>query len=984
MTEPTWEKLWHFAPMARIWDKLWVDRQLIITNLEVIDDGDSHSLLITSGRCVLSVDAKEGKEQWRFTASAAVWRMVTFADLNDDGADEVFAGSDDGRLYLVNGKTGVALWRTKLPEHEGVNYNDIEHQVSDIVILDEESGKAAVASGDGWIQMYDLVEKRRGWETPVFEIDQAEEDGMDHMVDSSSSQSEDLLLSLAADVTGDGLPEVLMTKAASSSQYRYSVYTNDGKAALCDSTGNMLWQKDAIACSNLGIETGTIEGKPVFLETGTGEITLIDLRDGESVLHTIPLGAVIDPGLVVWQPGGDGYLTFSSTGDLAAITAKGELLWYYPRIASVKTENGNFVGDTTEDVLFCGESATQRSSSGGPVQDISQAGSGSMTSTAPSDSLQNQNLEVRLLMMMDGATRTMAWSYEVPYGEFKSQGGLKGIQVTPDMVGSDNVPDIAAYRGDTVFVFSGRDGTRSSFPAGQPIASLEVIRNGASGNAFALTTPDPAEPFSRTSGTLLIVDRMGAPLCTTTAAEWVGVGSGSFMVLDDVNSDNVSDLAVVSTSKIVILKSMGSAEDYGTHLTLEAEAGCSIEYTELVPDANRDGVRDLAYIQRAAVPPGQMLACPLLLEKSATNGDELLRTYLPAASPAIDLACGDFDGDGHADSLLSSYSYDICGTATPSEQGYSGTEVKLSVLSGWNGTIVWTHYVETQQYVGGGGWGNRKPPAANTGDVTGDGKDDLAWTVDSRGQEYSGYYCHQQSIEVYDVAHDESIRVVPATPLLMNGLGGYGGSESSVLLPADLDGDGRSEVLTAVSEPSMSSNDLQYFAVVDTDSGRHLAGFTGFDAETISLFESHQPGILGVTGCGGVCYLHISSDLQVTSPEDEARTGPTVEIKWDGPTYGDFCQVFVDGVRNDITNAFESELVLARGNHAIVVWSVDDYGRISYSPSDLGAPLNIKVRPSPWKPVLLVLSLFLLLAFVLALFYARLQRARQARKRVAK
>ncbi len=92
----------------------------------------------------------------------------------------------------------------------------------------------------------------------------------------------------------------------------------------------------------------------------------------------------------------------------------------------------------------------------------------------------------------------------------------------------------------------------------------------------------------------------------------------------------------------------------------------------------------------------------------------------------------------------------------------------------------------------------------------------------------------------------------------------------------------------------------------------------------------------------------------------------------------------MDGVRNDITNGFESQLYLGRGDHGIVVRSVDDYGRISYSPSDLSAPLAIKVTPSPWKPVWLVLSLFVLLAMVLLLFYARLQRTWRARKRAAK
>ena len=73
--------------------------------------------------------------------------MVTLPDLNNDGAEEVFAGSDDGRLFWLNAGTGKAQWQTKLSEHDGVNYNGINHLVSDIAVLDEEASKVAVSSG---------------------------------------------------------------------------------------------------------------------------------------------------------------------------------------------------------------------------------------------------------------------------------------------------------------------------------------------------------------------------------------------------------------------------------------------------------------------------------------------------------------------------------------------------------------------------------------------------------------------------------------------------------------------------------------------------------------------------------------------------------------------------------------------------------------------------------------------------------------------
>jgi hypothetical protein len=962
----TWEKVWQFAPMAKIWDKLWVERQLIITNLEVVEDSDPQSLLITSGRCVLSVDAKDGTERWRFSASSALRRMVTLADLNGDDTEEAFVGSDDGYLYWLSVRTGKVQWQTKLPRHKEVDYVGVAHLVSDIVVLNRESGKVAVASGDGWAQMYDLVEKKREWDTRVFEE-----------VSPSYQMSEYLLMSPTADITEDGLPEVLLTKTPSSDPY--SGYNTTGKAALCDSAGNKLWDRDSFVWPGMAFETGVFDNKPVFLERTAQELALVDLKDGESILHTIPLSALVDPGLIVKQPGGDGYLTFSSTGDLAAMSSSGQMLWYYPRITSVKAESGNFVGDATKDVLLEGESGTPQSSGSVPIYDIEGKTIGI---TDPTYAPQEQEPEVRLLQMMDGATRAIAWSNEVPYGKFKSLGGLMGIQVVPDLVGSDGIQDIIGYSEDTVLIFSGKDGARSSFPVGQPIESLEVIRYGSSGNSIAVSI----------AGGLMIFDITGTPLWTTTSAGWVGDETGSFMMLDDINSDNISDLAVTSAAEIVVLKSVAATDNYELHLTFKAETGHSISYVEIVPDVDNDGVRDLAYLQTGestqqgseyVEPPN-----PLLSQRSLVDGTEFFKVQLPAYWSAYDLACGDFNGDGYADSLFSSYG------SGSSESEYIGTVLNLSILSGKDGTTLRTHSIDANNR--GGLPAGGTPLAINIGDCDGDGADDLAYTSTPGGSyEYmpGGGYSYtppedmQLSVHVYSAARDAILKSVPATPHL-----NYYHSEGNPSpLAIDVDGDGYLEAVSAVSEPWIPSYDAdynsssrQYVAVVDIDSSRRLAGFTGFDSTTMSLFDAHQPGTLGVAACGGACFLHMNADLQVTSPENEARTEPNVGVRWDGPSDGDFSEVFVDGVRNDTTNGLDAGLYLGRGDHDIVVRSVDDCGRISYGPSDLSAPLTIKVTPSPWKPAWLVLSLFALLAVVLLLFYARLHRTWRARRRAVK
>jgi hypothetical protein len=481
----------------------------------------------------------------------------------------------------------------------------------------------------------------------------------------------------------------------------------------------------------------------------------------------------------------------------------------------------------------------------------------------------------------------------------------------------------------------------------------------------------------------------GSPLCTTTTTDWIGEESGSFMALDDINSDNVSDLAVISDSRIAVLKSLGNASGYELWQTIAADSGFSAKLPEMVADSDRDGIRELAYFQEKQPQQSEHMsfsAYHVLCVQSLEDGKCLFKIDLQGTAYAHDLSCGDFNGDGCPDSVL---------LVAWRESNRMGQEMR--VVSGKDGSLLWKRSYDMSGGYSYGDIGSHGLPAVSVGDMNGDGADELACNV---GQDWdeSGRYQRQQRLQVFDVAHDTTLKDIAVAPRL--GYSSFGdsydtGADEAVLL-ADVDNDGRPEVLMKVAEPSERSYDRNYYpyrsdsssprylAVVDMDTGRRLATFKGFETETTSLFQSHQPGIMGVAACGGICYLRIDSDLEVTSPEDGARTEPIVGVEWQGSTDGDFSQVFVDGVRNDITNGHESELFLARGNHTIVVRSIDEYGRISYGPSDISAPLAIKVAPSPWKPVWLVLTLFTLLVAVLLLLYARLHRTWRARKRAAK
>lgn len=115
----TWEKLWQYAPMVKVWDdRLWVQRQTSITSLAVIENEGSPSLAVVSGGQVLAVDARDGTERWRSGATRKASGLEALGDLNGDGNDEVFAAATDGRLLLLDGRTGEARWQTRLPGTE--------------------------------------------------------------------------------------------------------------------------------------------------------------------------------------------------------------------------------------------------------------------------------------------------------------------------------------------------------------------------------------------------------------------------------------------------------------------------------------------------------------------------------------------------------------------------------------------------------------------------------------------------------------------------------------------------------------------------------------------------------------------------------------------------------------------------------------------------------------------------------------------------
>ena len=922
----TWQKIWQFAPTAKLFRENvgWVQLQSGITDLEIARDGGSQNILITSDRSLYCIRGRDGQQLWRFEAPSQLLKIAIVPDISSDDADEIAVGSassedvsQSGSLYVLNGGTGKVRWEMGLKEctsYQGYEPYTMQTSVNDVATVDSKTGKVAVTSTDGKVRLVNLQDKRVEWDVAVADC---------------GYTAGDILLT--PDITGDGLPEIAVLKQVNQEE----------KLVLVDSAGNKVWEKDLHLIPLTGAEITSFNGKPVILETSEQELRIIDLASGE-LTQTISINTLDSQRPMVIKADENGYLLISYSGDLVDISPSGEVLWHCPGISAISANAGNFTGDATLDTLFCGSGYSQSGTDG-----------------------------VRLLSVMDGATSETVWSYKVPYGDLMAFGGLKDIQVAPDLVGSDGLQDIIGYQGDSVFIFSGKDGSLAHFSVGDNITYLDIIRNGTAGSAVAVGTTAGLDIFS--AG--------GVELSTLPITELIEGDDGQlgeFRALDDINNDGISDLAVFFTDRIEVLKSIGGTLDYESHLTFDAGEGKSIEFEAMVPDVNKDGVREIAYLfhQQATdltyssaegtVTLGDTVTLVVVM-RSPVDGSVLLQSE-EGLWPVCNLGCADFNGDGYPDSMvrwLADYA--------PTAQTMS--EARLEIFSGKDGKVFWKHSM-AQGYSSS----TAAIPAIAIGDVNGDGAEDLAVDAPSlvNRQSFSGggympmpAFTYNIQLAVYDVMHDAVLKELTFSPMPGNNQSPAQLSWGLTQRIGDLNANGYPELVTTIQE----SGTGEHLAVIDTGSGELLASLQITSPQSWELFDTHEPGLLGIAASGGVYFLDTTPDLELTSPVSGSRTGSDLTVTWEGISAGDFTRVYVDGILNRMGNGTKANLLVKPGDHLLVLQSIDENGRISYATGTFQAGRSI------WDYIAIPLAVVALLVLLVILAYPGLARTMRRRRR---
>ncbi|MDY6833276.1 MAG: PQQ-binding-like beta-propeller repeat protein [Chloroflexota bacterium] len=962
----TWELVWHCSPNQEVFVERmgWCDITLDVTDLTVGYANGNQYVAVTSGRSLFCIDARSGELLWKSEASSDLDQLAVIGDQNGDLVDELVVGSRSGEVYVYSGRTGKMHWHDLVAGEyvDSGQYEDRTHQSSihDIIPVDAGKGRVIVSSGDGRVYLLDAWEQGDYlWSMSIILDDYP---GL-------------LRITEAPDVTGDGEPEIVVAdcgtdmmnerdwslkvdSSMSTTFYGEAVEsaprppaivkpmpnievwgvptaTEEVTVVLLDgTTGEVLWENDLHTYCESGVQIVMFENRPVIIDSEEETVNLIDLVTGEPLSESLDTSSWIGNTGIVRQLSEDSYVMVSDDSDVIAISSAdhtlGDVLWRQPRLDSVTVEVGCLTKSGGQDYLVCG----------------------------------NHGQSTRVLAVVDEATHDESWRYEVEFEEFAESGGLNDVEIIPDIT-TDGVQEIIAFLGEDLIIFDGDDGSQIEFYLGSIGLESSPISYGDEGCLIAASTHGEVVVFSADDGQL-------DELWRGAYGDWGSstYGNDRFEVVDDLNEDGISELAVFLSNQIIILESVIEGDvlhyDAISPPLIEAQDDAILYFREMIRDIDGDGIREIAcsvldrrfYGEEAWEYHDEEVA---FLVVTPIDGSVLFE--LDGDRECVtSLACADFNGDDYLDSIVfwSAELYHRDSKDIPGPE--------LEVISGRDGSSLWSYTFMSR-------WVSNEVPATSIADVSGDGIDDIAFTVEESGD---------TSIMVYDITNHEQISETQVSEFDMQNNPSYvkageiistdpiypGGVIRTI---GDTNGDGYEEV---VINESIGAGVLGVghngIAVVDLFGEGGVSGFLGINTDIRLLFETIDAELIGMPYDGGVCFLNMASSFRLVSPSEGDLVDSPLRIDWDGVSDDEHISVTVDGIP---TNAGDARIVLSPGDHNIVIHSVDEYGRVCYE------SVLLEVRHPLWGYILPVVIVGILLGLAVVLFGPRLIQKRRIRAR---
>lgn len=740
------ERQWEFSPKTEVYDPyiLWTMKQTSVFDMASADDLNGNGyrdLVLSSGYAVYALDGKTGERIWEFKDSDNVWDLLVVDDQNGDGRNDVLAGDQNGYLYLISGLSGEKIWSRLISENYVVKnpstnspVGSVKRSVWDIVPIELDGElKAAASAEDGYVYLVDARTGEIEWRQEVIDyVDVLLYNYYgDQPVPTGTADYNFFNLRLAKlnDTTGDGNEDIIAS-AFPGVRWGREYKGVQGLYLLDSRDGKIKWSKENIELGNvrqienLKIIYRSLIPVPVG-KTGTEEkIRLINSKDG-SVFDTISINSTSGQSrfntYFLKQTGKNGFVMLSNTGDLLMIDYPGEIVWNYPRINYVIVEKADFTGDASEDILV-------KSRDGADTENPFDEG------------------KTRVMFVIDGNTKEVAWSYEVPFKTFLETGGLSEVRIAPD-VNKDGKADVAAYLqypkewnwGDMygektrLIVFDGKTGkTISSRPVTENVycgiydymfksnETLEqTIREGLlrqwgiDENSYKNLEPDQRAEFRRQA------EERKRDILSRKEEFRIRKTIESLDIIQDQSGDGVKDFIVGSWNDVFIIDSVKGGivwnrtirpDLYRDPLTGEIPLNIYGNWTSqdrnrylVVGDANDDGIDDLVMITHESI----VFLRSNLTEKGLDYSKVSEMTQKRGINTEKVFTVGDINGDGVKDVVFEKNVQDappvyniIDGSngKTLLEAERSGTTIRLNAGdfngNGFNDSIIFQIWTE--------------------------------------------------------------------------------------------------------------------------------------------------------------------------------------------------------------------------------------------------------------------------------------------------